>query len=332
MTLADPPRLPVTILTGFLGSGKTTLLASLLRRPSMERTAVLINEFGEVPLDQALLGDATEHVVVLAGGCLCCITGRDVTAMLLDLWERHQVTPFERVVIETSGLADPGPILALFAHEELALRFRLEGVVTVVDGLQGERELSRQKTCVRQVALADRLLLTKTDISSPHAVSRLRDRLAGINPWAPLETVVHRKVEPEDFFPSPETSTTEFRVAPSLEHSGHAAGVSSFCLTFAEPLSWNRLSEALTRLLEHSGDHLLRIKGILNLDASESPMALHGGLGFLHPLEPLPAWPDGSRESRIVFIGEGLHKDQMQDQLMLAALAGHADLSSHPNG
>ena len=181
------PRIPVTIVTGFLGSGKTTLLSSLLRRTNRERIAVIINEFGEVSLDDAFVDAAGGRIVTLAGGCLCCAVAGDIVSTLVDLHEARSAQGFDRVVIETSGLADPGPIaMDLLDAPELTTLFRLDGVVCVVDALQGLRELERQRVSAKQVAMADRLVLTKTDIASPHAVARLRDRLAAINPSAPL--------------------------------------------------------------------------------------------------------------------------------------------------
>ena len=184
-------RIPVTLVTGFLGSGKTTLLSALLRRPGLGRFAVLINEFGEVPLDQALIGRVEGQIVAMSGGCLCCAIGGDLISALLDLHRRRAALPFDRVIIETSGLADPGPILApLVQTPDLTALYKIDGVVAVVDALQGLRELERQRVSVKLVALADRIVLSKSDIAAPLALARLRERLAEINPWAPMATAL----------------------------------------------------------------------------------------------------------------------------------------------
>jgi G3E family GTPase len=305
VTSADP-RLPVTLVTGFLGSGKTTLLSAMLRRPELGRLAVVINEFGEVPLDQALIGRTEGQVVVLSGGCLCCAIGGDVVSTLLDLHRRRASNPFERVVIETSGLADPGPILApLVQAPELTGRFRMDGVVAVVDALQGLRELGRQRVCMKQVALADRMILSKSDIAAPVAAARLRERLAEINPWAPLTTANHGAVDASWLFnPVSVRPVSDPNGASGSHDHNHSQGISAFCLWFDKPLTWETFARSVGKLTEAHGEAILRIKGLLNVDGR--PIAVHGVQHFLHPAGPLEAWPDEERRSRVIVITDRL--------------------------
>ena len=308
------PRVPVTIVTGFLGSGKTTLLSSLLRRANRERIAVIINEFGEVSLDQAFVDAAGGKIVTLAGGCLCCAVAGDIVSTLVDLYEARSAQGFDRVVIETSGLTDPGPIETdLLDAPELAGLFRLDGVVCVADGLQGLRELERQRVCAKQVAMADRLVLTKTDISSPHSVSRLRDRLAALNPSAPIAVANNGAVDLRwllDPIPSPISWT-------SADHGGHVHhdhdhhGIRSMCLWFEQPLHLREVQLAIVDLLMVHGERVLRIKGLLNLVGEKHPNAIHGIVGFLHPPEPLAHWPSADQRSRIVFIVDRLTESEI---------------------
>nr|WP_281414101.1 GTP-binding protein [Rhodoblastus sphagnicola] len=296
------------MVTGFLGSGKTTLLSALLRQPEPGRLAIVINEFGEVPLDQALIGRTEGQVVVLSGGCLCCAIGGDVVSTLLGLHALRAEKPFERVVIETSGLADPGPILApLVQAPELTGLFRVDGVVAVVDALQGLRELGRQRVCVKQVALADRILLSKSDIAAPLAVTRLRDRLAEINPWAPLTTANHGAVDAAWLF-------DPGAARPICEHAGHdhdhSHGIGAFCLWFDQPVTWEAFARAVGDLTEAHGEAILRIKGLLNLNGR--PVAVHGVQHFLHPPEPLPDWPDQERRSRLIVIADRLTEAEVR--------------------
>jgi G3E family GTPase len=311
---------PVTLVTGFLGSGKTTLLSALLRRPELGRLAVIINEFGEVPLDQALIGRTESQVVVLSGCCLCCALGGDVVSTLLNLHALRAEKPFERVVIETSGLADPGPILAPLAQSpELAGLFRIDGVVAVVDALQGLRELGRQRVCVKQVALADRVVLSKSDIAAPLAVARLRDRLAEINPWAPLIAANPGAVESAWLF-DPAPSRAILDPHRGDEHGRHdhthSHGIGAFCLWFDKPLTWEVFARAVRKLTEANGEAILRIKGLLNLGGS--PVAVHGAQHFLHPAEPLAGWPDEERRSRVIVIADRLTEAEVRSFFPMA--------------
>jgi G3E family GTPase len=297
------PRAPVTVVTGFLGSGKTTLLAALLRRPGWGRFAVLINEFGEVPLDQALVGRVEGQVVMMSGGCMCCAIGGDLVKTLLDLHALRAEKPFERVVIETSGLADPGPILAQLGQAPLRDLFHIDGVVAVVDALQGLRELARQRVSVKQVALADRIVLSKSDIAAPVAVTRLKDRLAEINAWAPLIAADHGAVDAAWLFGPGSARPVPHGVLHSHDH-GHAHGISAFCLWFDRPVTWEAFARGFAELTEAHGEAILRIKGLLNLDGH--PIAVHGVQHFLHPPEWLEVWPDEERRSRVVVIADHL--------------------------
>jgi G3E family GTPase len=307
-------RIPVTLVTGFLGSGKTTLLSALLRRPELGRFAVLINEFGEVPLDQALIGRVEGQLVVMSGGCLCCAIGGDLVKTLLHLHALRAEKPFERVLIETSGLADPGPILApLVQTPDLTALYRIEGVVAVVDALQGLRELERQRVSVKQVALADRIVLSKSDIAAPLALARLRARLAEINPWAPIATANHGAVDDAWMFdpvsarPVSDPACGDGHV--SHDHA-HSHGIKAFCLWFDTPLTWESFARAVAKLIESHGEAILRIKGLLNLDGS--PAAIHGVQHFLHPPEPLAAWPDEERRSRVIVIADRLTEEKVR--------------------
>ena len=322
---AEESRTPVSVITGFLGSGKTTLLNALLKHPRMTETAVLVNEFGEIGIDHLLFETLDDDVLLLAAGCLCCTIREDMVASLRSLFERRadgQVPQFRRVVIETTGLADPAPILhTLLAGESAPAPWVVDGIVTTVDAVNGNRQLSAYSESVKQAAVADRLLVTKTDVARPHELTTLRERLRAINPGAPLLTACHGAIDPDDLFDAgplaarggrhPDVSgwLGDAAVAHGRHHHGagsHDEGVRALCLSADAPIEIYRFVRWVEKLLEESGDRILRVKGILDVAGDPQPVVVHGVQHIFHPLERLAAWPDSDRGSRLVVIVKDL--------------------------
>jgi G3E family GTPase len=312
--------IPVAVLTGFLGSGKTTLLAHLVRQPAFARTAVIINEFGEVGLDHELIATSEESFVTLQTGCLCCTIRGDLVLTLDDLLRRRDagtVPQFERVVIETTGLADPAPVLqALMTDATLAGRLVLAGVVTTVDAVTGAATLDRQPEAVKQAAVADRIVLTKTDLNTDQA---LVARLKALNPSAPVLPVVYGQADPARLFDAglydPAAKTADVQAWLAAEGHGHYHvhrhddGIASFCLVREKPIRAVALTLFLEVLAEHCGADLLRLKGLLSIaESPERPAVIHGVQHVFHPPAWLERWPSADRRSRLVFIGRNLRR------------------------
>ncbi|MGF1631729.1 MAG: CobW family GTP-binding protein [Kiloniellaceae bacterium] len=338
LAIPDEP-LAVSVLTGFLGSGKTTLLRHLLAHPAMEETAVIVNEFGEIGLDHLLVERATEDTVLLNSGCLCCTVRGDLVAGMRDLFKRRvkgEVPPFRRLVIETTGLADPAPILqTLMTDPLLSQRFRLDGVIATVDAAIGAATLDRQIESVKQAAVADRILLTKSDLTDAESRTALEARLRALNPAAPIYPVVQGEIEPALLFNAglydPTTKTADVQAwlkAEAYDHDGHEHGhhhhhdvnrhdesIRAFCLTYDKPLDWDRFNSWVEMLITLHGGGILRIKGILNVAGVEQPIAIHGVQHVFHPPVRLEAWPDGDRRSRIVFIVRDLKPEMFEHTL-----------------
>jgi G3E family GTPase len=346
-TSPDPtPLIPVTLLTGFLGSGKTTVLNHVLKEPGMAATAVIVNEFGEIGLDHLLVETATDDVVLLNSGCLCCTVRSDIVDTLLNLFTGRaggRIPYFARVVIETTGLADPAPILhTLISDPLVAARYTLDGVVATVDAANGGGTLDRQPEAVKQAAVADRLLLTKTDLASAPAVVALKARLVALNPSAPILDVPHGAVDPALLFGlgfyDPHTKSADVRrwlrdeafadghMADAEhddehDHGRHDANrhddhIRAFCITRDEPISWAALSTWLDALATMRGDDLLRLKAIVALsDRPDQPVVLHGVQHLFHPPVLLPQWPSDDRRTRMVFITRDLPKEAIENTL-----------------
>ncbi len=332
MALGDA-RLPVHILTGFLGSGKTTVLRHVLRDAGFADTAVLINEFGEVGLDHLLVGALEEAPVLLASGCICCSIRGDLSRAMRDLHARRQrgeVPPFGRVVVETTGLADPVPILATLTADLVIRRhFRPGTIVATLDALHAEQGLAQHAEVSRQAAIADRLIVTKSDLAGADAVARLRQALRRLNPAAPVVEAVHGAVDPGILIGqgihSAETRMTEARLwmqadAPwtpggHLNGSRHGGAITSFCLRLPGKLDWTVFGLWLSMLAHRHGERLLRVKGILDVEDSETPVAIHAVQHVVHAPEHLPDWPDAERGSRLVVIAQGLERDAVERSL-----------------
>jgi G3E family GTPase len=301
-------RTPVTLLTGYLGSGKTTLLARLLAHPDMGETAVIVNELGEAAVDHHLLRRVDERTVVLANGCVCCTLRGDLADELRDLLSRRtrgEVPPFRRVVVETTGLADPAPILYTLASEPVVKsHFVLERVIATVDAQHGLRGAEGLK----QAAAADRLVVTKADLADPRGLER---RLAALNPTADVLEASFGDVEPDVLFGGREHEPRE----PPVEDHAHPDGVAAHTLVFEEQLDWTAFGVWLTMLLAARGADVLRVKGLLNVGAS-GPLLLNGVQHVVHPPEHLDVWPDGDRCSRIVFIGRGFTRAELEASLL----------------
>lgn len=341
--------IPVSLLTGFLGSGKTTVLNHVLHHPAMEKSAVIVNEFGEVGLDHELTVTGAEDMVLLNSGCLCCTVRGDLVNTLRDLMMlrlREDVPSFERILIETTGLADPAPILHTLMSDQLVTNyFRLDGVIATVDAVNGEDTLDKQFESVKQAAVADRILITKTDLVNSSTVASLEVRLAAINRAAPRQWVTNGKVEPDVLFNAglfnPATKgpdverwlqdeayadeqAAESKSASDHEHDhdhhGHDVNrhddhISSFCVTYDEPLRLDALEQWLDTIMMLKGPDLLRIKGIVNVAEMDKPVVIHGVQHVFHPPAVLEAWPSDDRRTRIVFITRDVERATIEDTL-----------------
>jgi G3E family GTPase len=307
---------PVTILTGFLGSGKTTVLNQLLRSPSLADTVVIVNEFGAVGLDHLLIEQAIEDAVLLKNGCICCTVRGDIADTLDVLWQRREtgvILPFRRIAIETTGLADPAPVAhALLAEPGTRYACRLDGIVTTVDALHGALQLGRQPEARRQVAMADRILLTKTDLASPAQIDDTVARIATLNPTAPVRRITDGAASPADVFDlGPDEGRLEQWLRP-LDGTGHhhiafrhGEEITSVVLRHDRPLVWVALRHWLESILSLRGDSILRIKGIVWLQGEDRPIVLQGVHHVLHPPIPLDH-PAQQNATRIVLITRGV--------------------------
>ncbi len=347
MMLSNQSQIPVSLLTGFLGAGKTTVLNRLVRDPALAKTLVIINEFGAIGIDHDLLAATQEDVVVeMSSGCLCCTIRGDLVRTLRDApWRfaRGGVCWFDRVVIETTGLADPAPILhTLMTDERLVTLYRIDGVITAVDAVNGMATLDTQEESRKQAAVADRLLLTKTDLATPDQTAAIEARLRVLNPAAPIIRTVDGVVEASRLFDAglynPETKSLDVQRWLNAEayesdhdhghhHHGHDhhhhdinrhdASIHAVCLSFDEPLDAEAFDFWLHTLMMLKGPDVLRIKGIVNIAGLDKPMVLHGVQQIFHPPVMLDAWPSEDRRTRMVFITRGLDEATLRDTLQI---------------
>jgi G3E family GTPase len=291
----------VTVVTGFLGAGKTTLLKRFLSSPEGQGTAVIVNEFGAVGIDDALVRDSADETVLLGNGCVCCITRTDLQAALRRLIfdrERGTVPPFNRVVIETSGLADPGPILQTFSTDRaLGGEFHIDVVLTVVDAVTGAASLDSAAEARKQVILADRLVISKTDLADTATAENLKARLQHLNPRAGIEIAVSGALDPQRVVEPAAGERSGF-----VAEAAHSDGVSSFVILQDRPIEWLNFARSMETLIALRGADLLRVKGILNVAGCKGPVVVQYVQHLAHPPVELETWPDQNRASRIVFI------------------------------
>ncbi len=303
-----PDKTPVALVTGFLGSGKTTLLSRLLAHPDMGETAVIVNELGEVAIDHHLLRRVDERTVLLKSGCVCCSLRGDLADELRDLLgrrERGEIPAFRRVVVETTGLADPAPIVYTLVSEPVVKHhFRLERVIATVDAVHG----LRAPESVKQAVSADRLVVTKTDLSPAGQLERSLRRL---NPTAEILEASFGEVDPGALFGGPERDLRDLAVDGDAHRHD---GIRACCLVVQEELDWTAFGIWLTMLLQSRGEDVLRVKGLLNVGWA-GPLILNGVQHVIHPPVHLDGWPDDDRRSRIVFIGRGFTREELESSL-----------------
>lgn len=350
-------QIPVSVLTGFLGSGKTTVLNRLVRHPLAEKALVVVNEFGEISLDHDLIESVRENTIVLQSGCICCTVRNDLVETLseaFDLRSRGELPAFDRVLIETTGLADPAPILqTLMTDARATRRFTLDAILTTVDALAGEDTLNRFMEAVRQAAFADRIILTKTDLCEPAALDAIEQRIAALNPDAEIVHGANGNVNPVDFFnlslhnpvragadagrwfePRAQRAATP---SPGRQEDGglrnllgqnrHDRQIESFSVTIDKPLPGEAFDRWLQGLLRIRGPSLLRFKGIINVSGVPGPIVTQGVQHVIYPPVMLAAWPSADRRTRMVFITHGLDRRLIQtsiDELLEAAAGGES--------
>lgn len=314
-------RIPVSIVTGFLGAGKTTLIRALLESPEGANTAVVVNEYGEIGIDNALLRASSDATVLLGNGCVCCLARSDLQETLRTLFAdraRGAVPSFQRVIIETSGLADPGPLLQTFASDRaLGQEFHLQALVTVIDAPNGLRNLASAPEAGEQVALADRIVLTKGDLADPSALlAQIAEMTA-----APIERAVNGAIDPAYLLD--ERVDLVARVVPEHDHAhAHSHGIGSFVVNFDKPVHWPAFEQAMAVLTALRGADLLRVKGIVAVEGAKGPVVVHAVQHTAHRPVELQTWPDDDRRSRLVFITRGIGRPEVE--ALFAAVSGIA--------
>ena len=337
-------RIPVTLLTGFLGSGKTTLLNKLLAHEGMKNTAVIINELGETGLDHILAQNVessyiADNMVLLQSGCICCTLSNEMADTMRDLFFKRalQAIPeFNRLVIETTGLADPGPILANLMNEPvIESTYRLDAVVVTVDSLYGLKQLAEHAEARKQVAVADVLLLTKSDLASFDDLSALKEKLISLNASATQHQIVFgeidplrlidvglfdptgKRAEPERWLRAPLKSASQYKLGKGmLPQKMHDDEITSFTVTMPKPLNWADLKPRILWLCQTYGEQLLRLKGIIHAEDQSAPLAIHAVHFTPYPPTLLEGWDEDEPISRIVLIGKGLDELEIRKALM----------------
>jgi len=332
-------RIPVTLLTGFLGSGKTTLLNKLLSDPGMKDTAVIINELGEAGLDHILAQNVessyvADNTVLLQSGCLCCTLSNELADTMRDLFFKRAmeaIPQFNRLVIETTGMADPGPILGNLLNEPVIESvYRLDAVVVTIDAMYGAEQIDTHAEARKQAAVADVLLLTKTDLVTPEQLADLKEKLIALNPGATQHKVLHgqidpvfiidvglfdptgQRAEPQRWLRAPLKSTKPRGMLPQPAHDDE---ISSFTVFMPKPLNWRDLKPVILKLCQTYGEQLLRLKGIIHAEDQPAPLAIHAVHFTPYPPTLLEGWDEDEPISRVVLIGKGLDEDGIRKLL-----------------
>jgi G3E family GTPase len=340
--LSEGTRIPVVVITGFLGSGKTTLLQKLLSSPEFSKTAVLVNEFGEIGLDHHLIEKTQESIVTLVNGCICCTIREDLTVVIKDLLNRrenHQIPYFDRLVVETTGLADPIPIIHTLTTEPGVMEyFEVATVVTTVDAVSGAKTLSAYPEAEKQVALAGHVVITKEDLVDNSILGEVTARIKILNASATILVLPLMKIDSKVLLDSNDYNFSNDRLGvrswmnyekfESTEGlcdtqargqrlgASHTTRISSFCLSFDKNMDWTAFGIWMTMLLHSRGEDILRVKALLNVDDMEGPVVFHGVQHIVHPPIHLDNWPDGDKRSRIVFIVRGISREEIETSLL----------------
>jgi len=315
-------KIPVTVVTGFLGSGKTTLINQLLARPELANTAVIVNEYGEQGIDHELIRFSAEKVLLLENGCVCCALRGDLQQTLRDLFLARrggEIGDFERVLLETTGLADPAPVLqTLLIDTMLLAHYRLNGVVTVADAYHALDQLKGYPEAVKQVALADRIVISKPDLVEAGVLASVKRELAALAPSAQLVVAAHGAIEPsfvtdiglEDARADAKHLARWLGAASGEdEHHHHGGGIQTFTLRFERPFSAQAFEQCIEVLTVLRGADLLRVKGLINMEGEPGPLVVQGVQHLFHPPVALDAWPGADRSSRLVFITRGIARE-----------------------
>ena len=326
-------QIPVTVITGFLGSGKTTLLSSILKKKEMQKTAVIINEFGEIGLDHALIEHTDENIVELQSGCICCTIQGDLNKTLIDLFDKMmngKVSSFNRILIETTGLANPVPIIhTLMSSIELIRIYSLDGVITVVDSINGEKTLDLHEESLKQLALAEKIILSKTDIIDKDEIKSLIYRIKEINPVSQIVYSKFGNIPLEEIFGlgayDPYRKSADVKNWLAAEKykdkkhhhhhdvNRHNENIRAFSMMSENPVNMIAFSFFRDMITAALGSNLLRMKGIVNIAGEERPAVIHGVQHIFHPVQWLETWPDNDRRTKLVFITQNIKKEQIED-------------------